>query len=92
MGALAWLVAPAIDDSFAGDGNVPLAKALFVTLTAGLVWQFVLLAILVAREQRTLRRSVVREALWLRSPRSPRSGRVGAQSVVLAVLVLTVVL
>ena len=53
-------------------------KALIVS-HLGLVWQFVLVAILVGREQRTLRWSTVREALWLRSPRSPRSGRVGGR-------------
>jgi membrane protease YdiL (CAAX protease family) len=79
MAALAWLVAPALEGRFAGEGNVPLAKALFVSLTIGLVWQFVLVAILVGREQRTLRWSTIREALWLRSPRSPRSGRVGGR-------------
>jgi uncharacterized protein len=79
MAALAWLVAPAIEDRFAGDANVPLAKALFVALTIGLVWQFVLVAVLVGREQRTLRWSTIREALWLRSPRSPRSGRIGGR-------------
>ena len=79
MAALAWLVAPAIEDRFAGAGIVPMAKALLVCLTVGLVWQFVLVAILVGREQRSLRWSTVREALWLRSPRSPRSGRVGGR-------------
>jgi membrane protease YdiL (CAAX protease family) len=79
MAALAWLVAPALEDRFAGAGNVPMVKALIVTLTVGLVWQFVLVAILVGREQRTLRWSTLREALWLRSPRSPRSGRVGGK-------------
>jgi membrane protease YdiL (CAAX protease family) len=79
MAALAWLVAPVLEDRFAGDGMVPMMKALLVCLSAGLVWQFVLVAILVRREQRTLRWSTVREALWLRSPRSPRSGRVGGR-------------
>jgi len=79
MAALAWLVAPVLEDRFAGDGNVPMAKALIASLTVGLVWQFVLVAILVGREQRTLRWSTVREALWLRAPRSPRSGRVGGR-------------
>ena len=41
MGALAWLVAPALKDSFAGTGSVQMVKALFVCLTAGLIWQFV---------------------------------------------------
>jgi membrane protease YdiL (CAAX protease family) len=79
MAALAWLVTPVLADRFAGDGIVPMAKALYVSLTLGLVWQFVLVAILVRREQGTLRWSTVREALWLRSPRSPRSGRVGGR-------------
>jgi uncharacterized protein len=79
MAALAWLVAPALADRLSGDGNLPLAKALLLCLTAGLVWQFVLVAVLVAREQRSLRWSTIREALWLRSPRSPRSGRVGGR-------------
>jgi uncharacterized protein len=79
MAALAWLVAPALEDRFAGDDNVPMAKALIVSLAVGLVWQFVLVAILVGREQASLRWSTIREALWLRSPRSPRSGRVGGR-------------
>ena len=79
MAALAWLVAPALEDRFAGAGDVPMAKALIVSITVGLVWQFVLVAILVGREQRGLRWSTVREALWLRSPRSPRSGRRGGR-------------
>ena len=79
MAALAWLAAPALKDRLAGDGNVPMAKALIVCLTAGLIWQFVLVAILVGREQRTFRWSTIREALWLRSPRSPRSGRIGGR-------------
>src|SRR5215207_2202242 len=79
MAALAWLAAPALADRFAGTGIVPMFKALIVCLDLGLVWQFVLVAILVGREQRTLRWSTVREALWLRSPRSPRSGRVGGR-------------
>jgi membrane protease YdiL (CAAX protease family) len=79
MGALAWLVAPALADRLSGEGNLPLAKALLICLTIGLIWQFVLVVVLVGREQRTLRWSTIREALWLRSPRSPRSGRVGGR-------------
>jgi CAAX protease family protein len=79
MAALAWLVAPVLADRFAGEGHVPMAKALIVSLAIGMVWQFVLVATLVGREQRTLRWSTVRQALWLRSPRSPRTGRVGGR-------------
>ena len=79
MAALAWLVAPVLADRFAGEGHVPMAKALIVSLAIGMVWQFVLVATLVGREQQTLRWSTVREALWLRSPRSPRSNRIGGR-------------
>src|ERR687887_2510095 len=79
MAALAWLVAPAVADRLSGEGNVPMAKALLACLTAGLIWQFVLVAGLLYREQRTLRWSTIRDALWLRSPRSPRNGRVGGR-------------
>jgi membrane protease YdiL (CAAX protease family) len=48
-------------------------------LTAGLVWQFVLVVVLVRREQGSLRWPVVRDALWLRAPQSPRTGRRGGR-------------
>jgi len=79
MAVAAWLVTPLLADGFGGDGIVPMAKALYVSLTVALVWQVVLVAGLVQREQGTLRWSTVRDALWLRSPRSPRSGRVGGR-------------
>ena len=79
MAAAAWLVSPVLADGFGGNGIVPMAKALYVSLTVALVWQLVLVAVLVRREQGTLRWSTVRDALWLRSPQSPRSGRVGGR-------------
>lgn len=79
MGILAWIVAPAIKDSFGGAGIIPMFKALILLLMAGLIWQCALVAGLVWREQRTLRWSVIRNVLWLRSPRSPRAGRVGGR-------------
>jgi membrane protease YdiL (CAAX protease family) len=77
MGLLAWLVAPLLADQLSGSGR--LSRALIITLTAGLVWQFVLVLILVAREQGTLRWAVLRDALWLRAPRAPRTGRRGGR-------------
>lgn len=79
MAALAWVVAPALAERLPGEGDVPMAKALCLCLAGGLIWQFVLVAALLGREQRNLRWSTVREALWLRSPRSPRNGRVGGK-------------
>ena len=77
MGVLAWVIAPLLADQLSGPGA--LSRALIITLTAGLVWQFALVMILVAREQGTLRWAVVKEALWLRAPLSPRTGRRGGK-------------
>ena len=57
MGLLAWVVAPLVADQMSGPNA--LIRALIITLTAGLVWQFVLVMTLVRREQGSLRRSVV---------------------------------
>jgi membrane protease YdiL (CAAX protease family) len=77
MAALAWLVAPWL----AGTLQGPSAwfRAIILCLTAGLVWQCALVMILVRREQGSLRWLVLREALWLRAPRSPRTGRRGGR-------------
>jgi uncharacterized protein len=77
MGLLAWVVAPWLRDQLGGDE--PLAQALLIVLTAGLVWQFVLVLILIRHEQGGLQWSRVRDALWLRPPRDPKSGRVGGK-------------
>ena len=77
MGLLAWVVAPVLVHVF--EGPTALARALLLSLTAGLAWQFVLVLVLVWREQGTLRWSVLREALWLRSPESPKDGRRGGR-------------
>jgi CAAX protease family protein len=79
MGAFAWIVAPRLKDHLSGTGNVPMIKALLLLLTAGMIWQFVLVALLVWHEQRTFRWAVVRDALWLRSPRSPKTGQSGGK-------------
>ena len=73
MGLLAWIVAPWLEGRI--GGQEPLAKALLICLTVGLIWQFALVLVLVGREQGNLRWSCLREALWLRSPRDARTGR-----------------
>ncbi len=76
MAFAAWVVAPAIDDSL---GELGLFKALVLALTVGLIWQAVLVFTLVGIEQRSLRWAQLREALWLRPPRSPETGRRGGR-------------
>ena len=77
MGILAWIVAPWLRDQLGGPE--PLAKALLILLTLGLIWQFVLVLILMRWELGTLEWSRLRDALWLRSPRDPKTGRVGGK-------------
>jgi len=73
MAGLAWLIAPWLAHSL--DGPTALPRALILALTAGLVWQFVLVLILIRREQGSLRWSILKDALWLHAPRRPRTGR-----------------
>jgi CAAX protease family protein len=73
MGILSWVVAPLI----AGSGS--LTKPLLVSLTAGLVWQFFLVLILLRPERRSREWQGYRHALWIRAPRSPRTGRRGGR-------------
>ena len=77
MGVLAWVVAPWLAGGL--DGPVPLMRTLLALLTIGLIWQFVLVVVLVYRERGSLRWSVLKDALWLHSPRSPKTGRVGGR-------------
>jgi membrane protease YdiL (CAAX protease family) len=77
MGALAWVVAPLVAGQL--DGPAPLIRTLLALLTVGLIWQFVLVVVLVYRERGSLRWSVLKDALWLHSPRSPKTGRVGGR-------------
>jgi membrane protease YdiL (CAAX protease family) len=77
MAVLAWVVAPRLSELLGGPA--PMAQALLGVLAVGLIWQFALVMGLVWREQGSLRWSVLREALWLRPPRSPRTGRTGGR-------------
>lgn len=77
MGLLSWVVAPSLASQL--NGPAPLAQALLLLLTIGLVWQFVLVVWLMWREQGSLRWGVLREALWLRAPRSARTDRAGGR-------------
>jgi membrane protease YdiL (CAAX protease family) len=78
MGVLAWVVAPWMREHL--GGREPFAQALLICLTAGLIWQFVLVLILMRSELGTLEWSRLRDALWLRSPRHPKTGKVGGKT------------
>jgi len=75
MAALWWVIGPLLARAL--DGPTALTRALILVSTAGLAWQFLLVLILVHREQGSLRWAVVKDALWLHAPRSPRTGRRG---------------
>lgn len=75
MGLLAWVVAPAVAGT--GASRAHFAETLIVALTAGLVWQCVLVLGLVYAERRSLRWSVLRDALWLNPPSTPDGRRGG---------------
>jgi CAAX protease family protein len=77
MGVLAWIVVPWLRDQL--GGRDPFAEALLISLTAGLIWQFFLVLILVRRELGGLQWPRVRDALWLRPPQDPKTGRVGGK-------------
>ena len=77
MAVLSWIVAPAIAS---GGGIEALMWPLLACMTVGLVFQFVLAVGLVGYEQRSLRLSILKDAMWLRSPRSPKTGRVGGRT------------
>jgi len=77
MALLSWVAAPLLRDQLGGTER--LGKALLICLTAGLVWQFVLVLILMRLELGTLEWSRLRDALWLRSPKDPKTGKVGGK-------------
>jgi uncharacterized protein len=79
MAILSWVVAPGLIGAGIFDGPNAWLQALTLCLTAGLIWQFALVLIVVRREQGSLRWPVLKAALWLRGPRSPRTGRRGGR-------------
>ena len=85
MAALVWLVAPWLAHRL--NGPAALSRAVILAVTAGLIWQFLLVLVLVRRELGSLRWSLVKDALWLHAPRRPGTGRRGGRAW-LVVLVL----
>ncbi len=73
MAILGWVIAPAL------ASGTPTGRQAFTTrvttLTAGLIWQFVLAMIIVRREEGDLRWTSIRRRLWLHTPQDPTTGR-----------------
>ena len=77
MAALAWIGAPLLQARFEGPSAWP--RALLLCLTAGMIWQFILVMVAIYREQGSLRWPVLKNALWLHAPRNSRTGRRGGR-------------
>ena len=75
MAGLAWVVAPAVAGY--GSSQHRFVLTLLVALTAGLIWQAVLVLVLVWRERRDASWTSLRDRLWLRAPSTStrRGGR-----------------
>ena len=77
MVVLGWVVAPAIGDRLdlgVGDEN----REVFtrgVLLTVGLIWQFVLVMIIIQREEGDLRWATIQRRCWLNTPRDAQTGQ-----------------
>ncbi len=77
MAVLAWVVTPIVGDRLdlgvGAENREVFTRALFITL--GLIWQFVLVLIIVRREEGDLRWATIRRRCWLNTPRDPRTGQ-----------------
>ena len=73
MGILGWVVYPALTPNRVAD---PFGAAITrsILMTAGLVWLFVLVMLIVYREEGDLRWQTMRRRLWLNTPRDPKTG------------------
>lgn len=76
MAVLGWVATPLVGDRLdlgVGDENREVfTRALFLTL--GLAWQFVLVMLIIRREEGDLRWSTIRRRCWLNTPRDPETG------------------
>ena len=73
MAILGWIIAPALAPD-AQENPIGAAATRIGVLTLGLIWQFVLVLIIVQREEGDLRWETLRRRLWLRGPGDPRTG------------------
>jgi uncharacterized protein len=72
MALLSWVFPPLLDPLTGWP--IGLDRAFLLTL--GLIWQFVLVLLIVWREEGNLRWATLKNRLWLQAPCSPRTGTV----------------
>lgn len=73
MALLGWIVNPLVAGPIDGKSGIP-GTARVLLMTLGLAWQFVMVLLLVRHEARSLSWRILRDRLWLCTPRHPRSG------------------
>jgi membrane protease YdiL (CAAX protease family) len=76
MAILGWvlpLITGAINLGVGDANNLAFTRAGFLTL--GLIWQFVLVLVIVYREEGSLSLTAIRRRCWLNTPRDPKTGR-----------------
>lgn len=74
MALLGWVVSPLVSGPIDARAGIP-GTARVLLMTLGLAWQFALVLLLVRTEAGALSWPVLRDRLWLRTPRHPRTGR-----------------
>lgn len=74
MALLGWVVNPLVAGPIDDTAGIP-GTARILLMTLGLAWQFALVLLLVRLEARALSWTILRDRLWLRTPRHPRSGQ-----------------
>lgn len=90
MAFLAWVAAPRLADALARPNAF--TESLLICLTLGLIWQFVLIMLLVKKEQGNLQWSTIKQALWLQKPVNPKTKKVGGKIwwVLLPMIIFTI--
>jgi len=72
MAILAWIITPLIGPIIYNQ----IGYTLFLTMTIGLIWQFVLVLLIVKKEEGSLKWIVLKNRLWLNQPVDPRTGKI----------------
>ncbi len=73
MALLAWVVVPAIIPY----SPLPPGITFWLSMIAGMGWEFIVSLAIVYHELGTLRWSAIRQRTWLQTPRDPKTGRPG---------------